>query len=62
MPIIFETVLFGLLITNGECKPNRTLLPLLPIGDASVGKSAITQVFHSDGSHFPKNYSMVRMS
>jgi len=28
-------------------------------GDSSVGKSAITQVFHSDGSHFPKAYVMV---
>lgn len=28
------------------------------VGDAASGKSAITQVFHSDGSHFPKNYTM----
>nr|XP_006819001.1 PREDICTED: intraflagellar transport protein 27 homolog isoform X2 [Saccoglossus kowalevskii] len=27
-------------------------------GDSAVGKSAITQVFHSDGAHFPKSYSM----
>lgn len=28
------------------------------VGDSCVGKSAVTQVFHSDGSHFPKNYQM----
>jgi len=28
-------------------------------GDATVGKSALTQVFHSDNSQFPKNYTMV---
>ncbi|CAD5118783.1 DgyrCDS7462 [Dimorphilus gyrociliatus] len=30
----------------------------LIVGDSTVGKSAITQVFHSDGTHFPKTYSM----
>lgn len=24
-----------------------------------MGKSALTQTFHSDGTHFPKNYTMV---
>ncbi|XP_072013694.1 intraflagellar transport protein 27 homolog [Amphiura filiformis] len=28
------------------------------VGDCTVGKSALTQVFHSDGSHYPKAYSM----
>ncbi|KAJ8263896.1 hypothetical protein GJAV_G00142830 [Gymnothorax javanicus] len=28
------------------------------VGDASVGKSALAQMFRSDGAHFPKNYSM----
>lgn len=28
-------------------------------GDATVGKSSLCQGFHSDGSHFLKNYSMV---
>jgi len=28
-------------------------------GDSTVGKSAIAQVFHSDYSQFPKNYTMV---
>jgi len=32
---------------------------LLNSGDATVGKSAITQVFHSDNSQFPKSYTMV---
>jgi len=32
---------------------------LLNSGDATVGKSAIMQVFHSDNSQFPKNYTMV---
>jgi len=27
-----------------------------------VGKSALTQAFHSDGTHFPKNYTMVSYS
>ncbi|KAK6170112.1 hypothetical protein SNE40_018587 [Patella caerulea] len=28
------------------------------VGDAGVGKSAICQLFTSDGSHFPKNYTL----
>ncbi|KAJ8406716.1 hypothetical protein AAFF_G00296320 [Aldrovandia affinis] len=28
------------------------------VGDASVGKSALSQMFRSDGAHFQKNYSM----
>ncbi|XP_071948916.1 intraflagellar transport protein 27 homolog [Antedon mediterranea] len=28
------------------------------VGNSTVGKSALTQIFHSDGSHFPKAYSM----
>ncbi|XP_067932288.1 intraflagellar transport protein 27 homolog [Watersipora subatra] len=31
---------------------------LVVVGDSCSGKSAITQVFHSDGAHYPKNYSM----
>ncbi|XP_068760670.1 intraflagellar transport protein 27 homolog [Montipora capricornis] len=31
---------------------------LIVAGDPGVGKSALTQVFHSDGTHFPKNYTM----
>ena len=29
-------------------------------GDSTVGKSALSQVFHSDGAQFPKSYMMVR--
>lgn len=29
------------------------------VGDSGVGKSAIAQSFHSDGTHFPKAYTMV---
>ncbi|KAG9338888.1 hypothetical protein JZ751_025328 [Albula glossodonta] len=28
------------------------------VGDASVGKTALAQMFRSDGAHFQKNYSM----
>jgi intraflagellar transport protein 27 len=28
------------------------------IGDAAVGKSAIVQMFHSKGTHYPKQYAM----
>ena len=28
-------------------------------GDSCAGKSAIVQSFHSDGTHYPKNYTMV---
>lgn len=30
------------------------------VGDAAVGKSALCHMFHSDGTVFQKNYSMVR--
>lgn len=30
------------------------------VGDACVGKTALTQVFNSGGSTYPKNYIMVR--
>lgn len=31
-------------------------------GDATVGKSAITQMFYSAGATYPKNYVMVCLS
>jgi len=31
---------------------------LVVLGDACVGKTALTQVFHSGGSTYPKNYLM----
>lgn len=30
------------------------------VGDAAVGKSALSHMFYSDGTLFQKNYSMVR--
>lgn len=30
------------------------------VGDAAVGKTALSHLFNSDGSLFQKNYSMVR--
>ena len=51
-----------LMFQFSECNRWRHLLVIfcpLP-GDSTVGKSAISQMFHSDGSHFPKSYSMVR--
>ena len=32
---------------------------LVVVGDSCVGKTAITQVFQSDGATYPKNYMMV---
>lgn len=29
------------------------------VGDPSVGKTALCQMFYSDGQNFPKNYLMV---
>ncbi|XP_036616705.1 intraflagellar transport protein 27 homolog [Trichosurus vulpecula] len=31
-------------------------------GDATVGKSALAQMFRSDGAHFQKNYTLVSVS
>ena len=42
----------------------KEVIPLLlrckviVIGDAAVGKSAIVQMFHSKGTHYPKQYAM----
>lgn len=38
--------------------PTTLRAKCIVVGDPAVGKSAITQVFHSDCSQFPKNYSM----
>ena len=32
------------------------------VGDAHVGKSAVKEMFHSGGQHYPKNYVMVCIS
>lgn len=29
-------------------------------GDSTVGKTALAQLFRSDGAHFQKNYTLVR--
>ena len=34
---------------------------LCMVGDAAVGKTALTEVYTKGGSKFPKNYSMVRL-
>ncbi|EKX44929.1 hypothetical protein GUITHDRAFT_175448 [Guillardia theta CCMP2712] len=39
---------FGVLL---RCK-------VIVVGDAGVGKSAIVQMFHSKGSHYPRQYNM----
>lgn len=45
-------------------QPPKETIPLLlrckviVIGDAAVGKSAIVQMFHSKGTHYPKQYAM----
>lgn len=41
-----------------KCNYNNTGYVVLT-GDPVVGKSAIVQVFHSDCTQFPKNYTMV---
>ncbi|XP_030207896.1 intraflagellar transport protein 27 homolog isoform X2 [Gadus morhua] len=46
--IALETIL--LLLLNGLATTSK--------GDAAVGKSALSQMFSSDGAHFHKNYSM----
>lgn len=37
-----------------------TLCPDFP-GDSTVGKTALAQIFRSDGAHFQKNYTLVRL-
>lgn len=40
------------------CLFDKMIIWSLLSGDTSVGKSSVAQVFHSDGAHFPKNYTM----
>ncbi len=30
------------------------------LGEPGIGKSALVQMFNSDGTKYPRNYSMVR--
>lgn len=44
---------------DSQHKPTIILrCKLVVLGDACVGKTALTQVFHSGGSTYPKNYLM----
>ena len=53
----------GLRSMTSNHKPMVVLrCKLIVVGDACVGKSAITQVFQSGGSTYPKNYLMVSQS
>ncbi|WAQ97369.1 IFT27-like protein [Mya arenaria] len=38
--------------------PNLLRAKCIVVGDSTSGKSSICQVFHSDNSFFPKNYTM----
>jgi len=51
---------FAMRLTYSRFSVSVYLCLLCNLGDATVGKSSITQVFHSDNSQFPKNYTMVR--
>ena len=44
-----------------ETEPKLTLrCKVVVVGDAGVGKTALTQVFKNGGGKYPKNYAMVR--
>mmetsp|Transcript_51691 Transcript_51691/g.121366 ORF Transcript_51691/g.121366 Transcript_51691/m.121366 type:complete len:196 (-) Transcript_51691:159-746(-) len=48
-------------MTDITVQPNLSLLlrcKVIVVGDAGVGKSAIVQMFHSKGTHYPKQYQM----
>jgi len=38
--------------------PTTLRAKCIVVGDSTVGKSALVQVFHSDNTQFPKNYTM----
>ncbi|KAL4240469.1 Intraflagellar transport protein 27 [Mactra antiquata] len=38
--------------------PNLLRAKCIVVGDSTCGKSSVCQVFHSDNSFFPKNYTM----
>lgn len=38
----------------------RLFLCSVRTGDPAVGKTALAQIFRSDGAHFQKNYTLVR--
>jgi transport family protein 27 len=45
-------------MTAKEINPLLLRCKVIVIGDAAVGKSAIVQMFHSKGTHYPKQYAM----
>ena len=45
-------------MTAKEINPLLLRCKVIVIGDAAVGKSAIVQMFHSTGPHYPKQYAM----
>lgn len=47
------------LILRNKCVVLGNCFASQPTGNAHVGKSALVQMFYSDGSQFPKNYAMV---
>lgn len=63
LPLGGETAAFTSALRSMESR-HRPLLMLrtkvVMVGDATVGKSALAQVWHSNGHAFPKNYVMVR--
>jgi len=45
--------------SSDAAKPSLLLrCKVLVLGDAAVGKSALVQMFHSKGTHYPKQYVM----
>jgi len=48
---------FSHLLRDGDIAA-RSCAAVTRAGDAGVGKSAIVQMFHSKGTHFPKQYQM----
>jgi transport family protein 27 len=46
------------LATDNDVQTTTLRSKIIVVGDKTVGKSALTQMFHSNGSHYPKNYVM----
>lgn len=42
-----------------EGNPSNDFSSALASGDPAVGKTALVQMFRSDGTHFQKNYTLV---
>ena len=63
--IIILIILITITMNKGTTSNHKQLTilrcKLVIIGDACVGKTALTQVFQSGGSTYPKNYLMVSL-